>query len=97
VLANLIPSSFQSYKTHVQGSESIKFTAYTDNLTVVLRNEQSLDKGLKGMESFGKIFDLQVNKKKTEILHLHGAKEDRSMGKTIVITGIWHGKPQHKE
>jgi len=63
----------------------------------MLRNNKSLGKCLKLIESFGKISGLQVNKEKMEILHLHSTTVDRSTGNTIVITGIPYVKPQCKE
>jgi hypothetical protein len=59
-------------------SQEVKFTAYADDITLLLKNQDSLDKALAIIDDFGSTSGLLLNRDKTEIMLLDATAEDET-------------------
>jgi hypothetical protein len=74
--------------------QEVKFTAYADDITLLLKNQASLDKALAIIDDFGSTSGLLLNRDKTEIMLLDASTEEEA--NTIKVTGVVHAAAENR-
>jgi hypothetical protein len=89
-------NTITGYKTR---DDHIKLSAYADDLTLIVKDNESLEKAMTHIKEFGDVSGLRVNAAKTEVLPLGLAEVDANWNpkQTITVTGITYAALEHRD